>query len=66
LERGDDINYLREKEGMIQITQAEYEYFMSYTWNNEVSPNHSMIVSNHQSRYNLKSNKIDYTFKLVS
>jgi len=66
LERGADINCLRDKEGMIHLTEAEYEDFMSYTQNNEVSPNHSMIAVDHQSRYNIISKKIDETYKLVA
>ena len=31
LEKVDDINFLRDKEGLIQLTKEEYEYFMSYT-----------------------------------
>jgi len=31
LERGADINCLRDKEGMIHLTQAQYEDFMSNT-----------------------------------
>ena len=36
LDKGVDINFLRDKEGLIHLTQAEYEDFMSYTQNTEV------------------------------
>ena len=54
LEKTTDINFLRDKEGLIHLTQVEYEDFMSYIHNNEVVPDHSMIETNHQSRYNLR------------
>ena len=59
LEKVDDINFLRDKEGLIQLTKEEYEYFMSYTKNNEVISDHSMVAVDHKSIYKLILKNID-------
>ena len=65
LKNSVDINFLRDKEGLIHLTQEEYEDFKSYTQNNEDIPDHSMILVDHQSRYNLRSKNIDDNPKLL-